>query len=134
MRIAMAVWQQRVSPLFDVASELLLVDAEGAAETARTSVPLPDQELPRRVRRLVDLDVDVLICGGISQPLAGMVHASGIRLVPFTAGPVEQVLRAFLQGQLPSQAFVMPGWCGRWRRGFGWGRRGPARRGRGRFA
>ena len=130
----MAVWQQRVSPLFDVASELLLVDAEGAAETARTSVPLPDQELPRRVRRLVDLDVDVLICGGISQPLAGMVHASGIRLVPFTAGPVEQVLRAFLQGQLPSQAFVMPGWCGRWRRGFGGGRRGPGRRRRGRFA
>ena len=130
----MTVWQQRVSPLFDVASELLLVDAEGATETGRASVALPEQELPRRVRRLVDLGVNVLVCGGISQPLAGMVQASGIRLVPFTAGPVEQVLRAFLQGQLPSQAFVMPGWGGRWRRGFGWGRRGPAGRGRGRFA
>jgi len=130
----MTVWQQRVSPLFDVASELLLVDAEGATETGRASVALPEQELPRRVRHLVDLGVNVLVCGGISQPLAGMVQASGIRLVPFTAGPVEQVLRAFLQGQLPSQAFVMPGWGGRWRRGFGWGRRGPAGRGRGRFA
>ncbi|HUW83903.1 MAG TPA: NifB/NifX family molybdenum-iron cluster-binding protein [Phycisphaerae bacterium] len=125
MRIAMAVWEQRVSPLFDVAGGLLLIDAQGSLETARTSVALPDRELPRRVRRLVDLGVDVLICGGISQPLAGMVHASGIRLVPFTAGPVEQVLRAFLQGQLPCQAFVMPGWCGRCRRGFGGGRRGP---------
>jgi len=130
----MAVWNQRVSPLFDVASELLLIDTQGSRETGRTSVPLPDSQLPRRVRRLVDLGVDVLICGGISRPLAGMVHTSGIRLVPFTAGPVEQVLRAFLQGQLPSQAFVMPGWCGRWRRGFGWGRRGAAPRGRGRFA
>jgi predicted Fe-Mo cluster-binding NifX family protein len=134
LRIGMTVWQQRVSPLFDVASELLLVDAEGAVETARTSVALPERELPRRVRRLVDLGVDVLVCGGISQPLAGMVRASGIRLVPFTAGPVEQVLHAFLQGQLPSQAFVMPGWCGRWRRGFGGGRRGPRRGRRGRFA
>jgi len=84
------------------------------------------------VARLKALGVETLGCGAISRPHAGAIAAEGIRLVPFVAGTVEEVVAAYAQGLLPGPAFVMPG-CGRRRRGrFGRGRgRGGGGRGRG---
>jgi len=122
MKVAIPVWQNRVSPVFDTAARLLLIEDEGGD---RLEAPLVEANPARRVGRLVELGVAVLICGAISRPLAMMVQASGIRLVPWVAGEVDEVLAAFSGGAFPSEAFMMPG-C---RRGGGRGRRG--RRGRG---
>ena len=79
---------------------------------------------------IVKLGVEVLICGAISRPLAEMITDSGIRLIPFLSGDVEEVIQAFLAGNLPNSAFLMPGCCGR-RRRFRSGRGRGAQRGRG---
>jgi len=129
MKIAIPTWNGHVSPVFDTAQRLLVVDVADGAETKRSEHRLREQLLPQRVARLNQLGVEVLICGAVSRPLAGMIAASGIVLVPFISGECEQVLSAYLKGQLPSPQFLMPG-CGgpRHRRHGGFGRG----RGRGR--
>jgi predicted Fe-Mo cluster-binding NifX family protein len=131
MRLAIPVWNGRVSPVFDTAAQVLVVDVEQASERSRREAALTESLPTWRVRRLVDLGVEVLICGAVSRPLAALLAGAGIRIVPWTAGPVEDVLRAYLGGELPHPQWMMPG-CAcrpRGRRGTGPPRRrhGPGR-------
>ena len=116
MKIAVPVWQGRVSPVFDTARHLLVIDVEGAKARSRHEESLTDEMPHMRVSRLANLGVAVLVCGAISRSLAEMIAASGIRVIPFVSGDVEEVIQAFLCGTLPSPAFLMPGCCGRRRR------------------
>lgn len=132
MKIAIPTWLGRVSPVLDVAERFVLVESQQGVELARRDVPVEETELLARARSIAELRPDVLICGAISRPFDAMLRSVGIRLIPHTCGPVEEVLQAFLSGQLTDQAFLMPGCCGRRRRfrgGYGGGRA----RGRGGF-
>jgi len=119
MILAVAVWNGRVSPVFDHSQRLLLVEAREGGRLHEREETL-DQPFPLgRVARLRELRVNTLICGAVSKPLATLISASGIRVIAFTAGEVGDVVEAFLSGGLPGPAFWMPG-CGR---GHGPGRR-----------
>ena len=116
MRIAIATADERISPVFDVAGRLLVVDVDGDRELQRTEVLLEDGALAARARQVAELCVQVLICGAISRPLEMMLTSAGVEVRPHTCGGVEDVLHAFCSGQLAEEAFVMPGCCGRRRR------------------
>jgi len=123
MRVGIPVFNDRISPVFDTARRLLLVDIEQGQEIGRSEAALVRTSMPLRASRVKELQVDVLLCGAISRPLAQMISALGVTLVPFLAGEVDRALAAYLDGQLPSPQFLMPGCCGkrlRCRRGRGW--------------
>jgi len=122
MRVAIPHWQGRVSPVFDVAGQMLVVDVAEGREQARQNVGLEAEQPQARASRLVRHGATVLICGAISWPLERALSAAGIEVIPQTCGDVEQVLAAFINGQLQQDAFLMPGCCGR-RRRFQVGRR-----------
>ena len=129
MRIALPVWEDCVSSVFDFAHRLLLVEIENDREANRSEVALESQSLPQRAGQLKMLGVDVLVCGAISQALACMVTACGIQVLPYVTGRVDDVLQAYVTGQLVQPQFSMPGcWPGA-RRGFGRWRGGRRRRG-----
>lgn len=113
MNVAIPTLDDRVSPVFDVARAVVLVELDGDQELRRQTVPLHSQDVARRGAELSQHGVHVLICGAISRPLEATLGAAGIRVIPQTCGPVEEVLRAFVTGQLNDQAFLMPGCCGR---------------------
>ena len=127
VKVAIPTWDARVSPVFDVAKRLLVVDVEGDVEVSREETAIDETQLIPRARRVAELGVDVLVCGAVSRPLEAMLVAAGVRVVPQTCGPVEDVLRAFVSGQLADNAFLMPGCCGRRRRFRGRHRRGRSR-------
>jgi predicted Fe-Mo cluster-binding NifX family protein len=116
MRVAVSTWSGRVSPVFDVAKHLLLVDFDGQAQAAREEAAVDETEPAARAERVAHLGVDVLICGAISGPLEAMLISAGVRVIPHTCGPVDEVLQAFAGGRLTDGAFLMPGCCGRRRR------------------
>lgn len=118
MRIAIPVWQGRVSPLLDSAERVLVLDFEGKNEVARREETVSDAVLPARAARLGALESDWLICGGVSQTLALLLAARGVHLLPWVTGGVDEVISAFLSGTLEAPRFVMPG-CMRSRRRFG---------------
>ena len=123
MKIAIPEYNGNVSNVFDFAHRLLLVEIENGKELNRSEIALESQSLPQRVGQLKSLGVDILVCGAISRVLANMVTASGIQLLPYVTGRVNDVLQAYLTGQLAKPQFSMPGcWPGA-RKGFGRSRR-----------
>ncbi|HDR15604.1 MAG TPA: hypothetical protein ENN79_09035 [Desulfobacteraceae bacterium] len=110
MRIAIPVWNEKVSPVFDTAARVLVLQYEGSREISRTETFLDGQDLYSRCHRLKSLGVDILICGAISKCYYMMLCKSAdIKVIPWVSGPVEDILKAFLTETLMSTKFLMPG-------------------------
>lgn len=109
MKVALTVWENRISPLFDSAGMLLIADIEKGGNVKKHFEPIENGLAFSRVARLVELGVNVLICGGISDFFASLIEARRIKIVPFAAGPVEEVLEAFLAGDVYRKDLRMPG-------------------------
>jgi predicted Fe-Mo cluster-binding NifX family protein len=123
MKVAIPVWKGCVSSAFDFAHRLLLIDIKDGSETNRSEISLGNEPSPQKAGRLKSLGVDVLICGAISRSLASQVAASGIEVLPYVLGSVDEILKAYLAGRLGQPRFAMPcSWPGA-RKGFRRGRR-----------
>ena len=116
-RIAIPTWNGTVSPVFDTASRLLVVEVGEEGECSRFETDISEHFLPSKSIRLTGLGIDTLICGAISRPLTYMITTAGIKLIPWISGQVEDVLQAFLTGTLLDIRFMMPGCAGYWRKG-----------------
>lgn len=118
MRVAIPIWRNRISPVFDTAQRLAVyetVDSSAGAMEEVTLFPMPRM----RVNQLAQAGVETLICGAISRPLATMLSAAGIRVIPFVTGEADEILKAFAEGRLADSEFLMPGCRPGCRRGFG---------------
>ena len=109
MRIAVTIWNDKVSPVFDTASRLLIIEAENLNETARFKTYLYEQDISRRCLRIQDLKVNVLICGAISRPFSMLLMSAGIEIISGISGLAEDVLNAYLHGSLSNSKYLMPG-------------------------
>jgi predicted Fe-Mo cluster-binding NifX family protein len=109
MKVAVTVWGDRISPVFDASRRLLVATIENARVVDRTVVIFNPEQPSRLTKTLAELGVAVLICGAVSQLPASAITAAGIRLIPFIAGEVERVLLAYASGSPLAPTFVMPG-------------------------
>jgi len=127
MKVALPIWENRLSPVFDTATRLLVVqlqENEKGQEWSRTmEIPLAGLSGQGRINQILGNGIQVLLCGAISRPLYDMLQLHGIEVVAFLTGSVESVLQGYLAEQLADPRYQMPGCCHR---------RGRARRGRGR--
>ena len=117
MKIALPEWQGRISPVFDVAARLLIAETSGSDVLAQRTVELRAEGIQPRANEVARMGVEVLVCGAISRPQEDALTSSGVEVIPQTCGEVAEVLSAFLAGRLDEDAFLMPGCCGRRRRG-----------------
>ncbi len=113
MKLALTVWNGRISPVFDACREVLVVDVDVEDGTVASSAlhRIEGGSDLDRVARLAGMGVETLICGAISRPLHRELLARSVEVVGFVAGDVDVVLTAFLAGRLPGRDFAMPG-CG----------------------
>jgi len=116
IKAAFAHWDNRIAPVFDIARRIHVAEAESGRIVAETEEVLADDMPVRKALRLAELGVGTLVCGAISRPLHAMVAAYGIRVVPFVAGELREVIQAWLEGGLKGNSFAMPGCCARGRR------------------
>jgi predicted Fe-Mo cluster-binding NifX family protein len=100
MKAAIAYWQSRVSPVFDVADRLFLITIEDSREVHRESLRLTSRDPFERARKLAERGVDVLLCGAVSHGLEKALVAAGIRVLGFLGGKLESIVSAFINGQL----------------------------------
>ena len=108
-RAAFACWNGRIAPVFDVAAELCIVSADAGVITGRSHEPLAEEFPVGKAKRLAALDIETLVCGAISRPLREMIQDRGVRVVPFIAGDLNEIIGAWLEGTLQGDAFAMPG-------------------------
>jgi predicted Fe-Mo cluster-binding NifX family protein len=109
MKLALTVWENRISPLFDCARRLLIVEIVDQTATGKHVESFNYESPLSRATRLSDLGVKVLICGAVSDSFASMIETQGIRIIPFVAGAVKDVLDAYLTSGLCDSKFRMPG-------------------------
>lgn len=105
MRIAVPVWNGRVSPVFDVAEHFCIFNVR---DSAIEDVSNQSIENDSRVVTLWRCGVDVVICGGISHQLEAGLWVAGIEVIPEICGPVERVIDAYVRGVLAEGTYFSP--------------------------
>lgn len=118
MKVALTVWENRISPVFDSARMLLIVEIGNAMIVGKRYEPFQPDLPVYRAAKLFELGVTVLICGAVSQLFANMIEAWGIRMIPFVAGEANEILDAYLKQMPVSRIFRMPGCRNRRRNRF----------------
>jgi len=115
MKAAITIWENRVSPVFDSAQMLLIAEIEDSKVIQKHFEPFNPETSIRLAARLVELEARVLICGAISELPAKTIESGGVKLIPFIAGNVDEILVSYAKGISLIPGFLMPG-CGRNRR------------------
>jgi len=82
-----------------------------------------------KIERLMELGIQTLVCGTITEPLQHELSVRGVKVIGFVAGEIDEVVKCLLDGMLPNRALSMPGCCGRRNRFRGGRRRGGWRSG-----
>jgi hypothetical protein len=129
MNVALTVWNHRISPVFDVTRHVQLAQVEQGKILGQTEIDLAMEDPFRKVDRLAEAGVDLIICGAISRPVEAYALSRGLDIIPFTAGEAGRILAAYLDDALRQADFRMPGCRRRHARGGGsCRRRGGGRR------
>jgi len=141
-KIAIPLFNERISPRFDCAQSFLLVETEDRGIVESEEVQIGLLSTMDKVGKLSDLRVDTFICGGIDEVSARRLVHKGIRIYAWITGMARDALISFLNGELEPGIMVGAGGHrqGRWRfkgkgpyRGEARGKPGAGRgRGRGR--
>jgi predicted Fe-Mo cluster-binding NifX family protein len=112
MKMALTVWGSRISPVFDAAHMLLVVEIENTKIINRWDVPFYPEFPSRLAEMLAEMDVEIFICGAISEMPSNILESNGIKLIPFIAGDTHEVIDAYVKNVPFIPTFLMPG-CNR---------------------
>ena len=116
MKVAIAQYGAQVSPRFDCAPFLLVLDVEDGQIIERQTISMLPWGPLERIKRLGDFGVTTLICGGIDRFSQDQLHLAGVQVSPWITGEIDDVLASFLRGDLEPRMMIERGGrcCGRW--------------------
>ncbi len=122
MKAAFSSWNNRIAPVFDVARQIFLVESDQGRILREAEEVMPGDDPGEKARCLADLGANTLVCGAISRSMQGLITSCGITVIPFVAGELQEVVRAWLEGKILEEFFAMPGCCPQAGRRGGMGR------------
>ncbi len=97
MKIAIPLFKDRVSPHFGASSTFLFVEAEGSTIRREAKRDVPGEGPMETARRLADLGVERLICGGIQNHHKDWLIRKGVAVVDNQLGVARDVVRQLLK-------------------------------------
>lgn len=100
MKVAMPRLGTSVAPCFEYSATFAVFTIEEGEVLSQVDFPLQSREPLDRVRLLRDQEIDMVICGGVGEKYEALLRASGIQVISWVTGTVEDLLRMFLRGQL----------------------------------
>ena len=109
MRVAIPVWEDKVSPVFDTALKLLVIDCEDQREVSRLVYHIGEDDLLWKCHRIASLAPDVIICGAVSHLFLNILRAADLEVIEHVSGRAEEVIEAYLKGDVLNSRFLMPG-------------------------
>jgi len=109
MKVGITFFEDRVSPVFDVSRNLVLIEVQDGRIEHRDEKVLRTETPAERAREISGLDVKILICGAISSAFETALISEGIRVISCTCGQVDEITDAYINGLLTERAFLMPG-------------------------
>jgi len=100
MLVAIPVFQNRVAPRLDCATQMLVLEVKGGDFLVKKQISLCWQNPLAAVNQIKEMAVDVLICGAVPCFISRLLGWSGIRLISWVNGDWEEVLKLFIKGKL----------------------------------
>ena len=96
MKIAIPLFKERVSPHFGSSSKFLLVEIHGTALYQEATWDLGVESPMQIARRLVDLGVEKIICGGIHSYYKEWLMRKGVLVVDNQRGMAREIIQKIL--------------------------------------
>ena len=109
VKIAVTIWGNRISPVFDASGNLLVAEIENTSIVSKTFKEITPDTPETLVSLLNHLGVCVLICGAISQKAADTIVQNKIQLISFVTGNTDRILESFALKKGIEKTFMMPG-------------------------
>lgn len=100
MKIAIPVFQTKISPRFDQTQEFVLLEIENDNIIARKTLTTQGWSVLDKMKYLVDLGVNTLICGGIDRASLQYLGFKGIKIYSWVTGEVEDAVSCFLSHRM----------------------------------
>jgi predicted Fe-Mo cluster-binding NifX family protein len=91
---------ESIAPCFGYAVTITLFTVKRGKVVDEVDFCLESSEILDRVRLMRDQRVGTLICGGLEQCLADLLEASGVRVISWVSGRVDDLLDSFMRGEL----------------------------------
>jgi len=109
MKIALTVWEEKISPVFDSSSTLMIVEID-SNQILNRHLEFFDPGHPLLLaEQLKKMGISLLICGAISEFPCKILEMGQLVIVPFIAGEIEEILSVMEEGLSIVPKFLMPG-------------------------
>jgi len=106
MKIAVAMEDNRVAAHFGRCPHYALFTVEGEEIREKEVVPNPGHQPGFLPKYLAGLGVKCVITGGIGARAASLFQEQGIQVISGVSGPVEEVIKAYLRGELKDRGEI----------------------------
>ncbi len=117
-KIAFSVLNGRIAPVFDTASNIVIVEVEDSKINNEETNSFNTEATYERIECLKKLGVSEIVCGAISRAVQEQIELNKIIVTPFISGEFPKVRDGWLCDELSKEVYIMPGCCGR-RKGRG---------------
>lgn len=107
MNLCLATYGERLSALLENAAELHFFQIKGRAATPKGFCPMPAGGSSGLLLTLHSFSIDTLLCGAAPPASLDVLRSGGIKVHPWLSGNIEDVVRAWIAGDLSRQR--MPG-------------------------
>ena len=92
MKVAIPLFENRVSPHFFTAPVLLLVQIKGRTVCSTLKIIIENLSPPKRKAKLLALGPDTLLCGGIDGETRRWFERQGVRVMDNQMGDAMEIL------------------------------------------
>lgn len=108
-RVAIPVFESRISPVLDSCHRMVVVDIEKGCEICRQELNLDKMSIHERIEVLTRWGIRKIICAGVSDVMCRFLAGKNIALISGIAGELEKIIDAYLCNRLDDACFMMPG-------------------------
>jgi predicted Fe-Mo cluster-binding NifX family protein len=91
-----------IAPCLECSATITIFSVEDGSVIDQIDFPISSREPLDRIRLLRDQHVDTIICAGVQDTFGDLVRASGIHMISWVSGSIEDLLIAYLEGRLHS--------------------------------
>ncbi len=113
-RVAIPVFESRVSPVLDSCQRMVVVDIEKGCEIRRQVLTLDKMSIHERIEVMARWGIRKIICAGISEVMCKILASKNITLVSGIAGELEKIIDAYICNHLDDACYIMPGKRDEW--------------------
>lgn len=108
-RVAIPIFESRVSPVLDSCQRMVVVDIESGGEIRRQELTLEKMSLYERIEVISRWGIRKIICAGVSDVMCRFLAGKNIALESGIAGELEKIINAYICNRLDDACFIMPG-------------------------